>query len=105
LSDQRLQAYGEYIRDCDYENRGSYNLWDWMYIGRIGLGLIPTKFCKVIICFETRGWNVNRQLVRHTSVFFLKLLIIFILVKQNINIYLKNIIILLRMINMCTCSV
>jgi hypothetical protein len=43
LNDWRLQVYVEFIRDCDYVNRCGYNVWDWLYNGRTGLWLIPTK--------------------------------------------------------------
>jgi hypothetical protein len=35
LNDSRLQAYAELIKDCDYANRGKYNLKDGLFIGGI----------------------------------------------------------------------
>jgi hypothetical protein len=55
LSNSELQAYVELTRDFDYVNRGVYNLKEGLYIGRRGLGLIDTKFGKVITCFEIGG--------------------------------------------------
>jgi hypothetical protein len=44
LSDLRLQANVEHIRDCDYANRGVYNVQNGLYIGKSGLIPIATKF-------------------------------------------------------------
>jgi hypothetical protein len=81
LNDRRLQAYAELIRGCDYANRVAYNLKDWLNIWWTGLGPIATKFGKVIICFETGGPNVKRELIKRSVVFLPNINHHFILVK------------------------
>jgi hypothetical protein len=46
LSEKCLQAYAELIRDCNYSNRGRYNMKYWLYIGRTGLEHIIFIFAK-----------------------------------------------------------
>jgi hypothetical protein len=47
-----------------------YNLGDVMNIWRTGLGSTATKFGKIILCFEIGGLNINKELIRGTSIFF-----------------------------------
>jgi hypothetical protein len=97
LSDSRLLAYVEHIEDCDYANIRTYNLQDGLYIGKTGLGPIAIKTGKTIICFETGGVDVNKELVKLTSVFSLNTNHYFYLTKTKYKYSFKNFMILLKM--------
>jgi hypothetical protein len=53
LNNYNLQGYLEQFRVNDYKSRGGYNVDNGLFIERGGLGLIATKFGKLIKCFET----------------------------------------------------
>jgi hypothetical protein len=61
LNDYNLQGYLQNFRTYDFENRGTYNINNRLYIGRAGLGPIATRFEKLIICFETGTVYITRE--------------------------------------------
>jgi hypothetical protein len=70
VRNDQLQLYLQQFRDIDVQNRNTYSLEDELHIGRKGLGLIATKFNKVIICFITGKYTTNKLLARRAAIYF-----------------------------------
>jgi hypothetical protein len=81
----------EHFRVNDYNSRSVYIIDNGLFIERGGLGRITTKFGKMIIRFETgtvfvtKSWK--KRLTRRVALFFPDTNIIFMLLKEHLNIH------------------
>jgi hypothetical protein len=85
LNNYNLQGYLEQFRVNDYSYRNAYNVDNGLFIGRGGLRPIVIKFKKVIYVSVFVTKSDKRRLTRRAILFFPKLIIIFMLLKEHLN--------------------